>query len=226
MAGLVAQRRVPRPTAVVSAAAVLAVVWLGPLPTLARASFTAHMVMHMGVVAVAAPLLSMGVAGGRLDPACRWPTAFAPVPAAIVELLVVWGWHAPALHHAARWSAGALVLEQVSFLGAGLLVWVSALGGDPRSSPERSGAGAVGLFLTSMHMTLLGALLGLSSRALYRHPGPAAFGLGPLQDQHLGGAVMLGLGGVSYMAGGLLLLVRILRSRRRDGPVIAAEGMG
>ena len=35
---------------------VLAVVWLGPLPQLARHAFFAHMTMHMGVVAMAAPL--------------------------------------------------------------------------------------------------------------------------------------------------------------------------
>ncbi|MGH9372866.1 MAG: cytochrome c oxidase assembly protein, partial [Vicinamibacterales bacterium] len=36
---------------------VLAAAWLGPLPALASGSFAAHMTMHIGVVAVAAPLL-------------------------------------------------------------------------------------------------------------------------------------------------------------------------
>jgi putative membrane protein len=46
----------------------LAAVWLGPLPQLAQQAFWAHMAMHMGVVAVVAPLLALGVAGRRLDP--------------------------------------------------------------------------------------------------------------------------------------------------------------
>jgi hypothetical protein len=61
-----------------------------------------------------------------------------------------------------------------------------------------------------MHMTLLGALLALSPRPLYRHV--AAFGgLSPLQDQHLGGAIMLLVGGASYLLGGLWLTARLLR---------------
>ncbi|MGH8019800.1 MAG: cytochrome c oxidase assembly protein [Opitutaceae bacterium] len=39
--------------------------WFGPLPELARQSFWAHMALHMGVVAVAAPLLAFGLAGAR-----------------------------------------------------------------------------------------------------------------------------------------------------------------
>jgi putative membrane protein len=70
----------------------------------------------------------------------------------------------------------------------------------------------VGLLLTSMHMTLLGALLALSPRPLYPHLHGAA-GLTPLADQQLGGAIMLLVGGVSYLLGGLALTVGLLRGR-------------
>jgi putative membrane protein len=59
--------------------AILAVVWLGPLPQLARQAFFAHMLMHMGVVAVAAPLLALAVAGGRFDLARKAPWLFSPI---------------------------------------------------------------------------------------------------------------------------------------------------
>lgn len=194
--------------------AVLGLVWLGPLPALAPRHFSAHMTMHMGVVAVAAPLLALGASGGRLDLALRFPRLFSPVPASVVELVVVWAWHAPVLHHAARSGAGALVAEQSMFLLAGLLVWASSLGGDARAGGARAGSGVVALLLTSMHMTLLGALLALSPRALYTHAGgPAA-----LDDQHLGGAIMLLVGGVSYLAGGLGLSVSLLHARRPAEP--------
>ena len=62
-----------------------------------------------------------------------------------------------------------------------------------------------------MHMTLLGVLLALAGRPLYLHAGPPAFGLSPLQDQHLGGVIMLVYGGISYLLGGLLLLAGLLR---------------
>ena len=45
----------------------LAGLWLGPLPRLAASSFSAHMALHMGVVALAAPAIALGIAGGRLD---------------------------------------------------------------------------------------------------------------------------------------------------------------
>jgi putative membrane protein len=68
----------------------------------------------------------------------------------------------------------------------------------------------VGLLLTSMHMTLLGALLALSPRPLYFHIAGFS-GLTPLEDQHLGGAIMLLVGGVSYLLGGLWLTVGLLK---------------
>jgi putative membrane protein len=194
---------------------VLAAVWLGPAMGFLPLSFSGHMTMHMGVVAVAAPLIALGVAGGKLDPVSKAPRFFAPIPASMVELIVVWAWHAPALHHAARHSPVALVIEQGSFVVSGLWVWLSAFGGDARERSNRGAAGVVALLLTSMHMTLLGALLALPPRPLYAHSTHAAkTTLAPLTDQHLGGAIMLLGGGVSYLLGGLLLTAGLLRSAR------------
>ncbi len=189
----------------------LAAVWLGPLPASAQHSFALHMTMHVAVVALAAPLLALGLAGTRLDPARAAPRLFAPLPASAVELVIVWGWHAPLLHHLAREQTWALLLEQTSFLAAGLLVWCSALGGDARDRGNRAGAGIAALLMTSMHMTLLGALLAVSPRPLFMHGGEPPFGLTPLTDQHLGGVLMLIGGGVPYLIGGLCLLGGLLR---------------
>lgn len=189
---------------------VLAVVWLGPLPQMASRAFFAHMTMHMGVVAVAAPLVALGLAGGRFDPARYAPAIFAAVPASVVELVVVWAWHAPALHHAARSEALWFAVEQGSFLLTGLLMWLSAFGGGSHRVNQRRAAGIVGLLLTSMHMTLLGALLALSPRPLYHHSA-GHFGLTPIEDLHLGGSIMLIVGGISYLAGGLWLTAGLVR---------------
>ncbi len=188
----------------------LGALWLGPLPQLARQAFFAHMTLHMGVVALAAQLLALGVAGSRFDPVQKVPSLFAPIQASIFELIVVWAWHAPGLHHAARHNVAGLVLEQSMFLLSGLFVWLSAFGGSYSRGGKRAAAGVAGLLLTSMHMTLLGALLALSPRPLYTHV--AGFGaLTPLEDQHLGGAIMLLVGGVAYLVGGLWLMVGLLR---------------
>jgi putative membrane protein len=189
---------------------VLAGTWCGPLPRLAGQAFYAHMAMHMGVVAVAAPLLSLGIAGSRFDPVRRSPALFAPIPASLLELVVVWAWHTPLLHDAARQHAGGLAVEQGLFLATGLWMWLSAFGGDVPRDKGRAAAGMVGLLMTSMHMTLLGALLALAPRPLYPHLSGIG-SLTPLSDQHLGGAIMLLVGGVAYLAGGLWLTVAILR---------------
>lgn len=191
---------------------ILGAAWLGPLPQLAERAFFAHMTMHMGVVAVASPLIALGISGGQFDPVRYVPTLFSPVAASVLELFVVWTWHAPALHHAARHQAAALIVEQAMFLLCGLLLWLSAFGGADRQSVPRSrrAAGVVGLLLTSMHMTLLGALLALTPRPLYSHTAGLS-GLTPLEDQHLGGAIMLISGGVSYLGGGLWLTIGLIR---------------
>ena len=191
----------------------LAGAWLGPLPALAPEYFSAHMTLHMAVVAVAAPLIALGLAGGRLDPALRFPRLFSPIPASVVELVVVWAWHAPALHRAARADEAGLLAEQAMFLAAGLLVWMSAFGGGAGGAGSRAGAGVVALLLTSMHMTLLGALLALSPRPLYAGGASGLHAHAALDEQHLGGAIMLLVGGASYLAGGLWLSATLLRAR-------------
>jgi putative membrane protein len=130
----------------------------------------------------------------------------------LFDLVVVWGWHTPALHHASRTSGWMLAYEQASFAIAALLVWVLALAA-PRGRRESAAlAGALTLFFTSMHMTLLGALIGLAPRPIYPgHAHHTPFGLSELADQQVGGVIMLAIGGVIYLLGGLTLVARALR---------------
>jgi putative membrane protein len=195
----------------------LAFLWLGPLPSLASHSFAAHMTLHMGVVAVAAPLIAFGLASGAADPAEKWPHVFSAIPASLLELAVVWAWHTPSLHHAARTTTLGLCMEQGFFLTTGLLLWVSALGGAGKNR-QRLTAGMLALLLTSAHMTLLGALLGLSSRPLFLHVASPQSTAAQLDDQHLGGVIMLVVGGIAYLAGGVWLATRLLDDRLRERP--------
>jgi putative membrane protein len=206
-----------RATFATLALVVLGWAWLGQLPEFARHSFAAHMTMHMAVVAVAAPLLALAVAGTAGDPVRVMPRLFAPIAASIVELVVVWAWHAPALHHAARQEAWALVLEQGTFLTAGFFLWIAAIGGNCTERRLRAGAGVVALLFTSMHMTLLGALFALANRPLFQHAPDAPATLASLADQHLGGAIMLLVGGASYLLGGLWLTAGVLRPQVAAG---------
>lgn len=207
--------------------AILAAAWIGPLPRLAGEAFWAHMTMHVAVVAAAAPCLALSIAGGRFDPVARLPWLFAPIPASLVELAVVWAWHAPSLHHAARGGAGGLAAEQAMFLTVAVWVWLSSFGGDALQGTHRAASGVFALLLTSMHMTLLGALLAMSPRPLFEHASSSHLahgGLDPLTDLHLGGAIMLLVGGLSYLIGGLWLTSLILRRKRSADRFQAKEG--
>lgn len=194
----------------------LALIWAGPLLSAWRASFAAHMVAHMGVVAVAAPLIAIGLGRyiDRLADTQRSVVTSLPIVASLVDLVVVWGWHAPTLRALANGSVAATVVEQAMFLGAGLLLWATAFAGGDRQQPAQAAAGAFSLLFTSVHMTLLGALLALSRRPLFGDGAVTCFGLTleAGEDQVLGGVVMLTVGAVVYLCGGLVLMARILHA--------------
>jgi putative membrane protein len=187
---------------IVAGLALFAFAWAGPLPALVPTSFAAHMMLHMLVVGIAAPVLAAGFASHLR--AARWPIAL-PIAASLVDFVVIWLWHVPALHHASQSAPLILALEQLSFASVALLVWLVALSGPPLG-------GALTLFFTSMHMTLLGALLSLGTRPFYgAHGHDSWLGLSPLAGQQLGGTVMLAVGGTVYLCGGLALAFRVLR---------------
>lgn len=173
------------------------------------AGMVGHMAGHMIAVAVAAPLVALGLMDGPLDPAKRFPRIVTPLAMSLVELVTIWGWHLPALRRLAGSHIAALIVEQAMFLIAGWLLWAAVLG----LGRDRRAAGIGALLLTSMHMTLLGALIGLAPRPLY--PGMAHHMADPLADQQLGGVVMLMVGAASYFVGGLALLGTLLRQSER-----------
>ncbi|NIJ29443.1 putative membrane protein [Sphingomonas insulae] len=175
--------------------------------TLSHHGMSGHMAAHMIAVAIAAPLLALALQGGRYDPATRWPRLAAPLPAAMIEAVIVWGWHVPALRGLAMHRPIASIAEQASFLAAGLMLWSAVL------APRHRAAGVGALLVTSMHMTLLGALIGLAPRPLYMHQGPEA-----LADQQVAGVIMLLVGGIAYLVGGLAMLGRLLHTRPEARP--------
>lgn len=171
--------------------------WTLPLGAWMGAAFPVHMLRHMGLVAVAAPLLAIGL------PWLRGAFAVPALIGAVVEFVVVWAWHLPGLHAAAQTTGLGFFIEQAMFLLAGLMIWGGALAAHPLI-----GAGA--MLLTTMHMTLLGALLTLAPRDLYA----AICGRAPnLDGQQVGGLLMLGIGTPVYLFAGLILMARALDVR-------------
>ena len=122
--------------------AVLLLAWGGPLPGMVAGSFAAHMTLHMVVVGIGVPLLAAGI--GPLVAQRGWlgSQLALPIAVSVLDLVVVWGWHAPALHHASRSLPWVLAAEQASFAIVSLLVWLVALGstGQTRQSAALAGA--------------------------------------------------------------------------------------
>lgn len=190
--------------------ALLALIAILLVANAGNGSFTIHMIVHMGTVAFAAPLIAYAVAGAAQGPVLLLERV-TPMPASLIELAVVWFWHAPALRTAADASIALSLLEQISFFAAGFLLWFACL--QPK---EGRLAGAIGLLFTFMHMTLLGVLLALAPRPLYGEGEVTCFGI-PLSaaaDQQLGGVFMLVAGAFSYLIGGVILISGLLREDR------------
>jgi putative membrane protein len=182
---------------------------------LSRTAFAAHMILHLGVVSLAAPLVGLGIVRLGLARALLPAAAGSAIFASLLDLAVVWGWHLPVLHEAASREPLLFAVQQGSFLLAGVAVWVAAL------SSEEGGAflgGLLALLFTGMHMTMLGVLLLAAPELLY-DPSLCLgiFGFERLDDQRLGGVLMASLGGLPYLLGGLLLVARILRPERDPG---------
>ncbi len=211
-----------RPIIFLIAVLTLAALWLVPWVSLGVAPFSAHMIVHMGIVAVAAPLLALGVAGTAFDPVARLPALFPPIPVSLLEFVVVWVWHTPALHHAARHLGLAFFAEQGMFFLSGLWLWLAVFGGSGDERRSRAASGVIALLLTAMHMTLLGALLALAPRPLFAHG--AADAAAALNGPDIHSRARRPASGRCHHAVGR----RRILSRRRavaDGRIVAQGGL-
>jgi putative membrane protein len=187
--------------------ALLCVAWLGPLPTLARTAFSAGMITHLSVVALAGPLIGFGLASLNASSKRGLGTPSILLLAMGCDMAIVLGWHLPAFHDAAARSWVIFAVEQMTFLGASLAVWYFAF-----EHLDGAVMGALAMFMIFMHMTILGCVLAISPRLLY-DPDVCrgAFGFNPLEDQRLGGVLMASWGAAAYLLGALILLLRIVR---------------
>jgi putative membrane protein len=169
---------VRRNSMALSGVAVLAVAFVSPLCALSAALFSARVVHHVLLVAVAAPLLAAGIAKGP---------ARSPVLAFVAATAVLWLWHLPAAYDLALGNVAVYWLMQASLLGSAVAFWAGVL--NPAQPPQLAIMAALGAFV---QMALLGALLTFAPQGLYaiHMTAPMAFGLSQLADQQLGGLIM------------------------------------
>jgi putative membrane protein len=174
---------------------------ISPLCALSVSLFSARVAQHMLLACAVAPLIALG-----LPNAWRARSPIAAPLAAAVFAVVLWFWHAPGPYTATFESVAVYWTMHLTAFAAALAFWL-ALFDRPA---ERLGGLVAAAGFTSLQMGLLGAILTFTGRPLYAPHllTTAAWGLNPLADQQLGGAVM-------WIPAGLILV----------GAVVAAMGM-
>jgi putative membrane protein len=210
--------------------ALLTIALISPIHSAGSVLFSAHMIQHEMLMAIAAPLLVLGrpavplVWGlpesmrrpvGRVFSQRRvrnvWLLFTLPLVAFLIHALAVWIWHAPGLYDASVRSEAVHSAQHFSFLASALLFWWSILQSRHRKGSE--GFAILLLFLTAIHTTLLGALLTVSERPIYsayRDVVTLPWGLTSLEDQQLGGIIMWVPGSIAYMIAALYLMLPLL----------------
>ena len=161
--------------------------------------FSAHMVQHMLLMFVTAPLWLLGAPGWMVDAVLPnrliGPVKHVtrPLNAFLLFVSVMWLWHIPAIYELAQENETVHVLEHLMYIGAACLGWWPALGGDAaRIDKPAPLLRMLYLFLLGISCTALAAVLTFSPTPLYPFyvSAPHPFGLNALEDQRLGGLLM------------------------------------
>ena len=183
---------------------VLWVAMCSPLAFQDHYTLTAHMVQHLLIMTVAAPLL-------------LWRSAILqPVRIGVHPVLcwlagtgvVIW-WHVPAIFQLGMESVAWHAVEQITFLIAGLLFWLPVIHGASQWSVP------LYLFLATLPCDALSAFLTFCGHVVYRsYIADAGLGQVPaLLDQACAGALMWVWVTFAYLFPAVVITLRILSPR-------------
>jgi putative membrane protein len=200
---------------------------------------TAHMVQHLLLMTIAAPLIWIGeplmpIMHGLPRSVVRLivvPLLRSPVMQRLGKIMarpsVCWfgaaatlvGWHIPALFALGMKSATWHGIEQASFLVTGLLFWWPVAQPWPNvKRPEWSMI--IYLFLATLPCDILSGFLVFCDRVVYPVylSTPRMFGVSALEDQQCAGALMWTVVTVIYLVAGATITARLLSPQKsQDG---------
>jgi putative membrane protein len=220
-----------------AALAALGVALVSPLDALSGALASAHMVQHLLLILVAAPLLALSAPASAIlrgSPLAvrrasgRWRRRLRlthgnlavlrhPAAAWLLSVGVLWFWHAAAPYDAALDNQLLHVLEHASFLVTAVLFW-HAVVGVRGADRVPGGLGVLLVFAMAMQSVLLSVLLTFARTPWYSGYATttAPWGLDQLADQRLAGVIMWIPAGGIYLGAALALLVTWVRSTERE----------
>ena len=213
---------------------VLGIALLSPLEVWAQQLFSAHMIQHLMLVLLAAPLIAFGAPGETLwlglprslrvvtGKSSRHPpistfrlVLAAPIVVVSLHAAAMWAWHLPGLYQAALRVEALHAAEHMSFLGTALLFWSLIL--PTRHKRLSHGVRSLLVFATGLQSGALGAILVFAGVPLYPiHESPTRWGLTALEDQQLAGAIMWVPAGAFYLGTILILLIAWFKKMERS----------
>lgn len=187
----------------------LAVIFISPLCALTVALFSARVVHHVLLVAVAAPLLAWALVTSLRGRSIERLLG----PLVLLHTAIFWLWHAPDAYTAALSSTPIYWLMQITLLGTATALWAAIF-------VAPAGRAIAALLALTVQMGLLGALLVFSDHPLYvPHLGTTfAFGFDPLADQQLAGLIMWVPASLPYVAVALARLIAWLNRSEATQP--------
>ncbi|TVQ89421.1 MAG: cytochrome c oxidase assembly protein [Deltaproteobacteria bacterium] len=198
--------------------------------------FSAHMVQHLLITLVFPPLFIRGIPAWMWRPLVRHPPVAAigraithPVVAFVLSTLILYFWHIPAMYDWALEDHNVHIIEHLSFMTASVIMWWPVWSKIPEIPALTPGRRMIYLFLLTIPMKGLGAIITVSDYVLYRFYAvqPRVFGLDPLADQRLGGVIMWMPGGLAiWFAIGVVFFTSFyadLMRERTGGTVRKAE---
>lgn len=208
-----------RRIAFISSLLVMLIALATPLDTIGdQYLFTAHMLQHLLLTLVAAPLLLAGtpawllrqlLIAARLTGVVRW--ARHPIPAFFTFNIVFSLAHVPAFYELTLSNELLHALEHLVFVGTAMLMWMPVLSPAPDIAARYPALGQVlYLFLQTVPASLLGALLSATASPYYPTyvQAPRITSLSPVEDQQLGGLIMwVGSGLYFLIATGVVFFV-------------------
>ena len=219
--------------------AAIAAALLSPIDDLADELFPLHMVQHLLLTMLAAPLVLLGnplpvVLWGvprrirrwlasPLTPGARFRMAlgaltFLPV-AWLVYVADLWAWHVPLLYQQALEHEAVHVVEHVAFFTTALLFWWPIVRPAPRLRPRAPlGFELLYLLAATAQNTALGVLLSLPERSFYPHYDETArrLAVNAVEEQAAGGGIMW-VSGHMYLLPILLTLYDFARKNTDNG---------
>jgi putative membrane protein len=206
---------------------------VSPIDALGGALFSVHMVQHMLLMVVAAPLLVLGrpMLGyvwalperhrhrvsawwHRFRPArMSWAVVSHPAVILVVHIGALWVWHLPELYQAALEAAWVHHLEHASFFFTALLFWWAVTESGARGRWPGYGAGVLYVFATALQSGALGALMLFAREPWYpaHQEGADLWGVELLTDQQVAGAIMWIPAGLVYAGAALVLFLAWVR---------------